>query len=223
MVPSDQVQAFVGEMQQAGVAYQLVGYPGAKHAFPIPRPMNWGSVSRMPLAYNKAATPGPGRRRSSSSSRFLPADRISASVRWPFRRAGLTAADQLAASARILSWCLPRSTRTRAAIAREIGSIDEGGERLRLGETEPCRRAQPPPVGEGIELIPNELNLAHEDVGADIADALEFLEETPFFLRVAAGGLAQLPQITLVAIEQHTGCLAQHPRRARRSGRSRTG
>ena len=58
MVPSDQVQAFAGEMQQAGVAYHLVGYPGAKHAFTNPEADDLGQRFGMPLAYDKAADAG---------------------------------------------------------------------------------------------------------------------------------------------------------------------
>jgi dienelactone hydrolase len=55
MVPKDQVQAFVGEMQQAGAEYMLVGYPGAKHAFTNPEADDLGQRFGMPLAYDKAA------------------------------------------------------------------------------------------------------------------------------------------------------------------------
>jgi dienelactone hydrolase len=54
-VPADQVQAFVGEMQQAGVNYGLVAYPGAKHGFTNPEADALGQRFGMPLAYNKAA------------------------------------------------------------------------------------------------------------------------------------------------------------------------
>jgi dienelactone hydrolase len=55
MVPADQVQAFVGEMQAAGVDYTLVGFPGAKHAFTNPEATDMGQRFNMPLAYDKAA------------------------------------------------------------------------------------------------------------------------------------------------------------------------
>ncbi len=55
MVPADQVQAFVGEMQAAGVDYTLVGFPGAKHAFTNPEATDMGQRFNMPIAYDKAA------------------------------------------------------------------------------------------------------------------------------------------------------------------------
>ena len=55
LIPIDQVKAFVGEMQNAGVDYDLVGYPGAKHAFTNPDADGMGQRFAMPLAYNKAA------------------------------------------------------------------------------------------------------------------------------------------------------------------------
>ncbi len=55
LVPTDQVQAFVGEMQSAGVDYSLVGYRGAKHSFTNPDADALGQRFSMPLAYDKAA------------------------------------------------------------------------------------------------------------------------------------------------------------------------
>ena len=55
MVPVDQVQAFVGEMQTAGADYTLVGFPGAKHGFTNPDATQFGQRFGMPLAYDQAA------------------------------------------------------------------------------------------------------------------------------------------------------------------------
>jgi dienelactone hydrolase len=55
MVPTDQVEAFVGEMQAAGVDYTLVGFPGAKHAFTNPEATELGRRFNMPIAYDRVA------------------------------------------------------------------------------------------------------------------------------------------------------------------------
>lgn len=55
MVPTEQVQAFVGEMQAAGVDYTVVGFPGAKHGFTNPEATELGQRFHMPLAYDPAA------------------------------------------------------------------------------------------------------------------------------------------------------------------------
>jgi dienelactone hydrolase len=54
-VSSDSIAAFEQEMQQAGVNYQLVSYPGAKHGFTNPDADRLGKASNMPLAYNAEA------------------------------------------------------------------------------------------------------------------------------------------------------------------------
>jgi dienelactone hydrolase len=55
LVPTEQVQAFVGEMQKGGVDYSLVGYRGVKHSFTNPDADAFGQRFAMPLAYDKAA------------------------------------------------------------------------------------------------------------------------------------------------------------------------
>ena len=97
----------------------------------------------------------------------------------------------------------------------ELRGLHPTGQHLRIcAQAKLLSGAQCAPIRERIELVPNELNLAHEDVGADIADALDLFKKTSLFLRIAAGGLAEIPEIAAVMIEEHPGCLAQHSRRA---------
>jgi len=55
MVPKAQVDAFVKEMESAGVDYRLVSYPGAKHSFTNPDADRLGKQFNLPIAYNAAA------------------------------------------------------------------------------------------------------------------------------------------------------------------------
>ena len=54
-VPASQVEAFKQEMDQAGVDYKLVSYPGAKHSFTNPDADDYGKKFNMPLAYDANA------------------------------------------------------------------------------------------------------------------------------------------------------------------------
>jgi dienelactone hydrolase len=54
LVPKDQLQAFEKEMQAAGVDYQVVNYPGGKHAFTNPAATERGKKYGLPLEYNAA-------------------------------------------------------------------------------------------------------------------------------------------------------------------------
>jgi dienelactone hydrolase len=54
-IPAEQVAAFRQEMDQAGVIYKVVTYPGAKHAFTNPEADKLGQQFNRPLAYNAAA------------------------------------------------------------------------------------------------------------------------------------------------------------------------
>lgn len=54
-VPPEQVEAFVGEMEKAGVEYQVVGYPGVKHSFTNPHADEAAKQFNMPLAYDAKA------------------------------------------------------------------------------------------------------------------------------------------------------------------------
>ena len=54
-IPATQVAAFRQEMDKAGVTYQAVTYPGAKHAFTNPEADKYGQEFKLPLAYNAAA------------------------------------------------------------------------------------------------------------------------------------------------------------------------
>ena len=51
----EQIAAFKQEMDQAGVRYTFISYPGAKHAFTNPAADFLGKKFDLPLAYNKQA------------------------------------------------------------------------------------------------------------------------------------------------------------------------
>jgi dienelactone hydrolase len=51
----DQIAAFKQEMDQAGVKYTFISYPGAKHAFTNPAATFLGNKFNLPLEYNKDA------------------------------------------------------------------------------------------------------------------------------------------------------------------------
>ena len=51
----EQIKAFKQEMEQAGVDYTFIDYPGAKHAFTNPQADRFGEEFNMPLAYNAEA------------------------------------------------------------------------------------------------------------------------------------------------------------------------
>jgi len=55
MAPKAQVDAFAKEMDQAGVEYKLVSYPGVKHSFTNPDADAYGKKFNLPLAYNAKA------------------------------------------------------------------------------------------------------------------------------------------------------------------------
>jgi dienelactone hydrolase len=55
MIPATQVAAFRQEMDQAGVTYKAVTYPGAKHAFTNPEADGYGKEFNLPLAFDPAA------------------------------------------------------------------------------------------------------------------------------------------------------------------------
>ena len=50
-----QIDAFKQEMQNAGVNYEFINYPGAKHAFTNPEATALGKKFKLPLAYNAKA------------------------------------------------------------------------------------------------------------------------------------------------------------------------
>jgi dienelactone hydrolase len=54
-VPPEQVAAFKQEMDAAGADYELVEYPGAKHAFTNPGATAVGEKFQLPLAYDASA------------------------------------------------------------------------------------------------------------------------------------------------------------------------
>ncbi len=54
-IPANQVEAFRKEMDKAGVIYQVVTYPGAKHSFTNPESDQYGKEFNLPLAYDAAA------------------------------------------------------------------------------------------------------------------------------------------------------------------------
>lgn len=55
MVSSESIDAFKGEMQTAGIDFEFINYPGAKHSFTNPGATAVGEQHNMPLAYNQAA------------------------------------------------------------------------------------------------------------------------------------------------------------------------
>lgn len=55
MIPADQVGAFVEEMQNAGVKFELTSYPGVKHGFTNPAASGRGEKFGIPLAYSEEA------------------------------------------------------------------------------------------------------------------------------------------------------------------------
>lgn len=55
LVPPEQVAAFEKEMDAAGVDYELIAYPGAKHAFTNPAATENGKKFGLPLAYDADA------------------------------------------------------------------------------------------------------------------------------------------------------------------------
>jgi dienelactone hydrolase len=55
MAPPALVQAFRQELDRAGVNYQLVSYPGAKHSFTNPQADEYGKKFGLPLAYDAYA------------------------------------------------------------------------------------------------------------------------------------------------------------------------
>ena len=54
-VPAEQVAAFKQEMEAAGADYELVEYPGAKHAFTNPHASELGAKYGLPLVYDAEA------------------------------------------------------------------------------------------------------------------------------------------------------------------------
>jgi dienelactone hydrolase len=55
MIPPEQVAAFKQEMDQAGVDYKVVTFPGVKHSFTNPAADENGRKFNLPLAYDAAA------------------------------------------------------------------------------------------------------------------------------------------------------------------------
>jgi dienelactone hydrolase len=54
-VNAEQRAAFKQDMTQAGVQYEMIDYPGAKHAFTNPQADQYGTQFKLPLAYNAKA------------------------------------------------------------------------------------------------------------------------------------------------------------------------
>jgi dienelactone hydrolase len=54
-VTTEQIETFKKEMGDAGVQYEFVSYPGAKHSFTNPMADSVGAEYNLPLAYNKEA------------------------------------------------------------------------------------------------------------------------------------------------------------------------
>ncbi len=54
-VKPEQIAAFKAEMNEAGVDYSFINYPGAKHSFTNPGADEFGQQFNLPLAYHKEA------------------------------------------------------------------------------------------------------------------------------------------------------------------------
>ncbi|MEN8177903.1 MAG: dienelactone hydrolase family protein [Pseudomonadota bacterium] len=54
-VKAEQIDAFKAEMDQAGVDFSFIDYPGAKHSFTNPGADQFGKQFNLPLAYNQEA------------------------------------------------------------------------------------------------------------------------------------------------------------------------
>lgn len=54
-VKAEQISAFKREMTAAGVNFEFIGYPGAKHSFTNPEADSFGQRFKLPLAYNADA------------------------------------------------------------------------------------------------------------------------------------------------------------------------
>jgi dienelactone hydrolase len=54
-VKPEEIAGFKKEMEDAGVDYKFVSYPGAKHSFTVPDADEFGTKFNMPLAYNTEA------------------------------------------------------------------------------------------------------------------------------------------------------------------------
>jgi len=54
-VPKEQADKFRKAMDDAGIDYKFISYPGAKHAFTNPEADSTGKKFNMPIAYNKQA------------------------------------------------------------------------------------------------------------------------------------------------------------------------
>jgi dienelactone hydrolase len=54
-VKAGQRSAFKQDMEQAGVQFEMIDYPGAKHAFTNPQADQFGTQFNLPLAYNAKA------------------------------------------------------------------------------------------------------------------------------------------------------------------------
>jgi len=54
-VKPEQIESFKKEMTQAGVKYEFINYPNAKHAFTNPGADEYGKKFSLPLAYNQKA------------------------------------------------------------------------------------------------------------------------------------------------------------------------
>jgi len=55
LIPPEQVESFKGEMEEAGVDYRFISYPGARHSFTNPDADRYAVEFGLPLAYNPEA------------------------------------------------------------------------------------------------------------------------------------------------------------------------
>src|SRR6266487_4427654 len=85
------------------------------------------------------------------------------------------------------------------------------GERLGVArQAEPPRLSERALVRERVQLLPDDLHLAEEDVDADVAEALELPQQGALPGRVAAGFLPELAQVSAAAFQQQLAGLTEH-------------
>src|SRR5215211_7319313 len=108
-----------------------------------------------------------------------------------------------------------RRPHERGGEARAVAARREPGERVWIvRQPEPARRLERAVVEERPRFAPDALDLAHEDVGADVADALELLQQLALARRIPAGGVTQAAQVAAVGVDEVPRGVLEHVRRA---------
>lgn len=97
----------------------------------------------------------------------------------------------------------------------KFSAVDQLAQRERIGrESEPARRFDHARIRVGIDLVPDPLDLAQEDVGPDWSDPLELLQELALTLELIIGRFTKLANITAVLVEDLLCSLTEHRRGA---------